>query len=781
MDLLLLAVKLGAIIYFSHEVSALMNATSGYFLEPAILNPQWGHQILASIGFVCYYITEFFTVIHKDFSIVNMIHFLATICFYLLVVIVLFIIPAYNDRELNYPRHAILQLRPSRYKWYQHNVYRRLYKPRLVLSVVVFLNLLNEALIFRTLRIHNSSNSSSLDIEIGFREVQFAFCVFLHLVLLWYSVRSVLKVRASFFHGFISKYQQEWEWPIGQIGVLPFQTLPVRISKETLSNESMFFSPLPKRKSKGMNLSPTSSKVINSIMSPTSTSSSFQTLQVSAPIESRFGESPASLPSGPLRVILVGWGSVMDMYPLIGLALSLRENGHSVHIVCNGYHSSFLRAKDLSGSFIHSPLMDDVLHQSRTGKSHHVVHIESISDSFHEIVEETLNACVSPTLANVVISTKIISGIASSIAEARGIPCWILRASPNHATAALAAPGYSSSKIGFINQFSFARYRSHLRTLCAKVGLSRQLVLFRKACSLESSVPLIDLLDPLDQFPTLCGYSSHLLPIPMDSPSSYFQCGFPAPISEPDFHLSPDADLGLLRFLDRPSRAALAVVSFDVSYSSTIPASFYTMIVQTLTRFNFDVVIISEYAHRYIEIELSTVFIAKTNTPLDWLLGKAALLVHDGNSFSIGSALCAGIPSLVLQIDACSDQMGWGNAIEKVEAGVFVKTVTPYTLDQAMRKLLEGEPSSFSGTHCGDKANSIGASIRAEKSGETASSLLESCICNLILSPAEADEIHPLCTSPLPTSLSQTQLVCLKHCVPCNNLRRLKDPYLAMK
>jgi hypothetical protein len=73
-------------------------------------------------------------------------------------------------------------------------------------------------------------------------------------------------------------------------------------------------------------------------------------------------------------------------------------------------------------------------------------------------------------------------------------------------------------------------------------------------------------------------------------------------------------------------------------------------------------------------------------------------------------------------------------------------------------------------TTMGARAAEVGAAVRAQRSTEAALTALTSCLCNLVLSPSEADAIHPY-AGPLPSSLTHEQLMCLRNCVPCRRLR----------
>lgn len=172
-----------------------------------------------------------------------------------------------------------------------------------------------------------------------------------------------------------------------------------------------------------------------------------------------------------------------------------------------------------------------------------------------------------------------------------------------------------------------------------------------------------------------------------------------------------------------------------------------------------------------------------------WLFASASLVVHHGGAGTTGRALASGVPSLVIPVLRWADQPTWGALAEARGVGVVMREANPTRrqIEAALCRVVNGDlspsaaasssKSSFDGAalHAGsrprDRANVLGVVVRAEPAAETAVEVLESCLCDLVLTPGEADEVHPLAPPPRLGSLTDAQRMCLRHCIPCSQLR----------
>lgn len=165
----------------------------------------------------------------------------------------------------------------------------------------------------------------------------------------------------------------------------------------------------------------------------------------------------------------------------------------------------------------------------------------------------------------------------------------------------------------------------------------------------------------------------------------------------------------------------------------------------------------------------------------DWLFAFASLVVHHGGAGTTGRALASGVASLIIPVLRWADQPTWGALAEARGVGICMNQPSPTRADiaDALVRLwgpTRIEPSEanngFSSiSRVRDRANVLGVVVRAEPSASTAVTLLESCLCNLVLCPADADAVHPFAPPAPLARLSKAQRMCLRHCVPCHRLR----------
>jgi hypothetical protein len=160
--------------------------------------------------------------------------------------------------------------------------------------------------------------------------------------------------------------------------------------------------------------------------------------------------------------------------------------------------------------------------------------------------------------------------------------------------------------------------------------------------------------------------------------------------------------------------------------------------------------------------------------PHDWLFTSAALVVHHGGAGTTGRAAASGVPSLVIPVLRWADQPQWGRLVHRAGVGVLLDEpgAPRSAVRAAIAALNAGDATSapFTRTLAGDAANRLGSVLRAETSAESAIAVLEACLCNAVLPPAQADAIHPL-AGPLPPGLTAPQRMCARHCLPCRALR----------
>lgn len=253
-------------------------------------------------------------------------------------------------------------------------------------------------------------------------------------------------------------------------------------------------------------------------------------------------------------------------------------------------------------------------------------------------------------------------------------------------------------------------------------------------------------------------------------------------------HWARRVDPALRAFMTHTDPETKAPARFAVvTFGSMILAARPTLvpdIVDELLRFKYHVLVLTGWStppQGLARFAGNPRVMCHKEAPHDWLFPLASLVVHHGGAGTTGRALASGVPSIVIPVLRFADQMQWGALLEERGVGVLIreKNPSPAVIAAAVRKVNHREDrvkAPWTLTAMGDRANAMGSVVRAETSTETALALLESCLCNQVLTPAEADAIHPL-AGPLttadgaPVSLTPAQRMCLRNCVPCRRLR----------
>jgi hypothetical protein len=161
--------------------------------------------------------------------------------------------------------------------------------------------------------------------------------------------------------------------------------------------------------------------------------------------------------------------------------------------------------------------------------------------------------------------------------------------------------------------------------------------------------------------------------------------------------------------------------------------------------------------------------------PHEWLFRHAMFVVHHGGAGTTAAALSCGAGQLIVPVLRWADQPLWGWLVRARGVGTFITdpTVPLHALEAGLEAVLSGtrESSPFTHSTMCDEANRAGATLRAERAADAAVALLESCLCNLVLPPAEAAVIGVGAEEGDPAHLSPVQRMCLRSCVPCSRAR----------
>lgn len=404
--------------------------------------------------------------------------------------------------------------------------------------------------------------------------------------------------------------------------------------------------------------------------------------------------------------------------------------------------------------------------------------------------------------ADVILGTAHTISFALNVSEALGIPTWIAKLGPDNPSSAYGPPGVSSSPVGFLNKLAHYAYWVRVAVATKVVPIQAMEEAFRRVVLGlgDGSFAAADRLHDMGFTPQFLPISPVLFPKPLDTPAWVFQTGFWMNFSAHGYnHSSSDSDTAgspaaapawrppawLVDFFHR-SRGAVLCITFGSMVLATSNGTVSKLVRAALAQ-GYRVLLMHGWAEPpedladvlpepigrryYSEEELlkephagatRTVAVIRA-APHDWVFEQVAAVAHHGGAGTTAKVLAAGLPSLVIPVLRWADQMQWGDMVHNSGLGLKVREKEPSqtTLERAVARLMQDKDGIRR------NADLAGARLRAERSAHVAGTLLESCLCNLLLPPAKAAALYQ---RPLPVSLSPVQRMCLRHCVPCNKL-----------
>ena len=502
-----------------------------------------------------------------------------------------------------------------------------------------------------------------------------------------------------------------------------------------------------------------------------------------------------------LRIVILTIGTRGDVQPYIALATSLAEAGHSVAISSTDDHAALVESSGVefvrvgAGRIEQSPMW---LHSSTRTVADMVRLSAPYIGRAYPVVSSGFSAAVAGggperrRRADVIIGTGHTLSMAHNIGEAMSLPVWTARLSPDLPTAAIAPPGQHSSSYGLVNIVATLNFWLSLAVAAGRHGLDAAESAHRASLGLPAKLAFRAAVERLLYTPCLLGWSAYLLPRPTDYMDWVFQTGFWVGFDDPS-GLGARLPAGVREWLDRPPRSArpLAVVTFG----SMLNADLGAVIAGVLRGTNFDVLVITGWQGEAFgdvphppppvlgvaHADMPRVLCVR-ELPHGAIFRRAAVVLHHGGAGTTARALACGVPSVIIPVLRWSDQVTWGDAVEATGVGVAVRD-TPATAEdvsKALERVLRGDfrVAPFTGSIIGDRANALGAFVRAQRSCDAVRVALESCLCNMALPPAEADAVHPfrldaaaVRDSTILASLSAAQRMCVRHCIPCHILR----------
>lgn len=383
-----------------------------------------------------------------------------------------------------------------------------------------------------------------------------------------------------------------------------------------------------------------------------------------------------------MRIGLVTKGSRGDIQPFIALAIGLKNNGHQVTIVTFKNFQKLVSDYDiefcpLSMDIEKEAYTEDVLEVLRKGNmikfarligknsekynDKIILEIDKASDNFDFIIASGL---AFPNILPITIKKNIKYGILNF-----SMPYSITKEFP--------AIGFGFQNIPFINKISYSVFTY----IAIKLFIQKDINQTSKILNLsrwKTSELMTELLrkNRLIIHPM----SNQLLKQPKDWPSNSFVTGFlEIPTAERNNNINEQIPEALKKWINNGEKPIyIGFGSIPVPDTNLLKA----IITEILNQTNHRIVLCNGWTKPFIDTNHKNLFVVE-NINHEWLFPKCKMAIIHGGIGTIGSALKAQIPMVIVSIVA--DQPFNGKLIEKNKTGVHI----PYkklTFD----KLLEG-------------------------------------------------------------------------------------------
>ncbi len=393
-------------------------------------------------------------------------------------------------------------------------------------------------------------------------------------------------------------------------------------------------------------------------------------------------------------ILILTWGSMGDVLPLIALAKQLQKDGQRVIFGAPGFFAPVVKAHGIDFRRIGSPVtethynqvMDTIRSEPNPRKQMQILLQQVLLSDLEQQYTDSLAAARE---SDVVLSHWMqIAG--SMAAEALGKPL---------ATVTFNPVGISCiSEQPFSNRAPDRRHDNIGRTLSDFLW-GRAVHEFRERVGLKPVASVTE--SQYSEHLNLVAVSRYLLPDRRDWPPNHQAVGFC--YLEDDSNWMPDDKLR--RFLESGEKPI--VVSFG-SMAGTDAAETTRVLAGALAQIGQRAIVQAGWAGLG-ETSLPDNILAIGYAPHHWLFSKASCVVHHGGAGTTAAALRAGVPSVVVW--HMLDQPYWGNSLAQLGLGpkpLSRFNMTVEALAAGLRSVLGSESFTLACRAMADKIASEG-------------------------------------------------------------------------
>lgn len=393
------------------------------------------------------------------------------------------------------------------------------------------------------------------------------------------------------------------------------------------------------------------------------------------------------------RVAILSLGSRGDVQPFIALAQELQDSGRASCVIAT--MDSYKSLVERYGiDCVTCGINDMGWSEHNKANAQHIADVileaqSVVANSFTSVGESFFKACKD---CDAIVTTSVTSGFGLSIGEKIGVPVWQVKFAPDNPTRAFSPPGETSSRFGVINLMRW--YRHWARIGLAVSGAKKKSKgrnpedVFRQDFLGIGPLGGGKRIDQVQNMPTLCAFSSSLIPKPSDYPVNLRITGFWFVKPTPN-KTGPGGSASLSR-LDKFLQTGPPPICINFGSMTEVARRFdlINKVIQGIAlhaksvQQSARIVIVDSCAepgdekHYVAQTEIATSepveLLILTEIPHDQLFPHCSLVVHHGGAGTSARVIEFAVPAIIVPVMLWTDQPLWADRIEALGAAVNV-------------------------------------------------------------------------------------------------------------